>query len=150
SYTGAAATRLIADSLAPALQGADAFAIPAAAAVMIRQVRNLGRAGVAATAIAAVDTALWDLKGRLLGRPLVGLLGAARDAAAVYGSGGFTTYDEARLRDQLGGWVADGFRWVKMKIGSEPALDLARVRAARAAIGEAGLFVDANGAYGRK
>jgi L-alanine-DL-glutamate epimerase-like enolase superfamily enzyme len=150
SYTAAAAARVIGDSLAPVLQGVDAFAIPAAAAAMLRQVRNLGRAGVAATAIAAVDAALWDLKGRLLGRPVTSLLGAARDEVPVYGSGGFTSYGEGRVREQLGGWAAQGLRWVKMKIGSDPARDLARVRAARAAIGGAGLFVDANGAYSRK
>jgi L-alanine-DL-glutamate epimerase-like enolase superfamily enzyme len=117
---------------------------------MVRQVRNVGRRGIAATAIAAVDSALWDLKGRLLGLPLAALLGAARNAVPIYGSGGFTSYDERRLREQLGGWAAAGLRWVKMKIGRDPAEDLARVRAARAAIGQAGLFVDANGAYSRK
>ncbi|MFO1055606.1 MAG: enolase C-terminal domain-like protein [Dongiaceae bacterium] len=150
SYTAASAAALIRDMLGPLLRGGDAFAIPAAWAAMVRQVRNVGRAGVAATAIAAVDGALWDLKGRLLGLPLVGLLGAARDAVPVYGSGGFTSYDDARLQEQLGGWAEAGLRWVKMKIGSEPGRDLARVRAARSAIGGAGLFVDANGAYGRK
>jgi L-alanine-DL-glutamate epimerase-like enolase superfamily enzyme len=150
SYTTGAAAALIHDMLAPLLAGGDALAIPAAWAAMVRQVRNVGRRGIAATAIAAVDSALWDLKGRLLGLPLAALLGAARDAVPIYGSGGFTSYDEGRLREQLGGWAAAGLRWVKMKIGSDPARDLARVRAARAAIGGAGLFVDANGAYSRK
>jgi L-alanine-DL-glutamate epimerase-like enolase superfamily enzyme len=69
----------------------------------------------------------------------------------IYGSGGFTSYSRERLSDQLSRWVeADGCRWVKMKIGSEPAHDPVRVKAARAAIGTAGLFVDANGAYARK
>jgi L-alanine-DL-glutamate epimerase-like enolase superfamily enzyme len=68
----------------------------------------------------------------------------------VYGSGGFTTYSEKRLTDQLGGWAAQGIRWVKMKIGTHPEHDVARVTAARRAIGSAGLFVDANGAYSPK
>ena len=57
--------------------------------------RNLGRPGVAASAISAVDIALWDLKARLLGLPLGDLLGRARAEVPVYGSGGFTTYDDA-------------------------------------------------------
>ena len=59
---------------------------------MTRAVRNLGRPGVAAMAISAVDVALWDLKARLLELPLARLLGAVHDAVPVYGSGGFTSY----------------------------------------------------------
>jgi L-alanine-DL-glutamate epimerase-like enolase superfamily enzyme len=102
-------------------------------------------------AIAAVDCALWDLEARLLELPLYALLGARRDAVPVYGSGGFTSYSTARLCEQLSGWVADGIPRVKMKIGTDPGADPARVRAAREAIGpEPELFVDANGAYRRK
>jgi L-alanine-DL-glutamate epimerase-like enolase superfamily enzyme len=102
-------------------------------------------------AVSAVDTALWDLKARLLRLPLVALLGAVRDSVPVYGSGGFTSYPIDRLREQLGGWVARGIGMVKMKVGTDPAADPERVRAAREAIGpDAGLFVDANGAYDRK
>jgi len=50
------------------------------ARAMARQVRNAGRAGVVAVAISAVDVALRDLKARLLGVALSGLLGRARDA----------------------------------------------------------------------
>jgi L-alanine-DL-glutamate epimerase-like enolase superfamily enzyme len=78
-------------------------------------------------------------------------LGAVRDAAPVYGSGGFTSYSTGQLRDQLSGWVEAGIPRVKMKIGRNPADDLGRVRAARGAIGpDAELFVDANGGYSRK
>ena len=69
----------------------------------------------------------------------------------VYGSGGFTSYTEAQLIEQLSGWVErEGCRWVKMKIGSVPEADPAARAAAKAAIGEHALFVDANGAYGVK
>jgi L-alanine-DL-glutamate epimerase-like enolase superfamily enzyme len=118
---------------------------------MVGAVRNLGRRGICATAISAVDTALWDLKARLLEQPLVKLLGAARADVPIYGSGGFTSYTAKQLTDQLGGWVArDGCSWVKMKVGSDPAHDLERARIARGAIDGAELFVDANGAYARK
>jgi len=124
---------------------------PEAWDAMVASIRNLGRPGISSMAIAAVDNALWDLKARLLDVPLVQLLGAARDAIPVYGSGGFTSYTIARLAEQLGGWARSGIRMVKMKIGREPAADVDRVRAARRAIGDdAALFVDANGAYSRK
>ena len=61
-----------------------------------------GERGLAATAISAVDAALWDLKAKLLDLPLASLLGRVRDSVPIYGSGGFTTYDDAALRDQLG------------------------------------------------
>jgi L-alanine-DL-glutamate epimerase-like enolase superfamily enzyme len=151
SYTATAAAQLIRDMLADVVTGRDAFALPGAWAAMVKAVRNLGRPGVAATAISAVDSALWDLKAKLLGVPLVTLLGAARDAAPVYGSGGFTSYPVAMLQEQLAGWVAQGIPRVKMKIGTHPAEDLDRVRAARQAVGwDTELFVDANGAYSRK
>ena len=113
--------------------------------------RNYGREGIGATALSAVDMALWDLKARVLGQPLCGLLGMVREGAPVYGSGGFTTYDDAQLSAQLGGWVEAGIPRVKMKVGTHPEDDARRVGVARDAIGdEAALFVDANGAYSRK
>ncbi len=150
SYTDAAAAGIINGALAEAVLGLDAFGIPLAHELMLRRIRNIGRAGLVATAIAAVDVALWDLKGKLLDEPLISILGAAREAVPVYGSGGFTSYSVGRLEDQLGGWASQGMRWVKMKVGSDPSSDLDRVKAARTAIGTAELFVDANGAYSRK
>jgi L-alanine-DL-glutamate epimerase-like enolase superfamily enzyme len=111
----------------------------------------LGRPGITAMAVSAVDSALWDLKARLLDLPLVTLLGSAHDSVPVYGSGGFTSYSIERLQEQLAGWADQGIPRVKMKIGTHPDEDLERVRAARNAIGpEVELFVDANGAYNRK
>jgi L-alanine-DL-glutamate epimerase-like enolase superfamily enzyme len=118
---------------------------------MVEAVRNLGRPGIASMAISAVDAALWDLKARLLDVALVRLLGAVREAAPVYGSGGFTSYSDQQLRDQLGGWAARGITRVKMKIGRHPEDDVRRARVAREAIGrDVELFVDANGALTRK
>lgn len=148
SYTDASVAALIGRTLAPRLSGLCAFDIPRANAVLRGAVRNLGRSGLAATAISALDTALWDLKARLLGLPLATLFGRARPCADIYGSGGFTSYDDRQLRAQLAGWVErDGCRAVKMKIGSEPGRDPARMAVARAAIGDAQLFIDANGAF---
>ncbi len=151
SYADTATATLIRDALVEVVRGRDAMGISGAWSAMVAAIRNLGRSGIASMAISAVDVALWDLKARLLELPLVTLLGAVRDAAPVYGSGGFTSYSIERLRDQLGGWAAQGIRSVKMKIGTHPADDLSRVRAARDAIGpDVELFVDANGAYSRK
>jgi L-alanine-DL-glutamate epimerase-like enolase superfamily enzyme len=148
SYTDVAAASLISGPLADAVHGREAMDVPAAWQAMAVATRNLGRPGIVASAIAAVDTALWDLKARLLDLPLVSLFGAVRDAVPLYGSGGFTSYSDAELRDQLGAWAAAGFRRVKMKVGSDPVDDPRRVTVAREAIGpDVELMVDANGAY---
>jgi len=151
TYADAAAATLISTTLAPAVRGIDALKTHAAWTAMTRAVRNTGRPGIGSAAIAAVDTALWDLKGRLLGVSAADLVGLARDVVPVYGSGGFTSYSVERLQSQLGEWVAAGIHFVKMKIGRDPGADVQRVAAARDAIGpDAELFVDANGAYARK
>src|SRR5699024_4986593 len=110
-----------------------------------------GNCGVAFMALSAVDNALWDLKAKLLGLPLIKLIGAERKGMPVYGSGGFTSYSIEELEKQLAGWVDEGIPRVKMKIGRHPGKDLQRVQAVREAIGpDAELFVDANGAYSVK
>lgn len=150
SYTGSAAATLIQDTLLERVVGLDAMDVPAAWDAMVRAIRNLGRPGIASSAIAAVDIALWDLKCRILDLPLVTLLGQVRDRVPVYGSGGFTSYNEHQLRDQLGGWASDGLNMVKMKVGRDPGADSSRVAIARDAIGpKVALFVDANGGYER-
>ena len=152
TYTSGSITSLINSKLAGAVKGVDAMAPPAAWQAMQREVRNLGREGLAANAISAVDVALWDLKAKLLGLPLAILLGRYREAVPIYGSGGFTTYSDDQLRSQLSGWVErDGCRWVKMKVGSEPEQDPRRAAVAKSAIGDrVELFVDGNGAYHTK
>jgi L-alanine-DL-glutamate epimerase-like enolase superfamily enzyme len=151
TYGDASAARLIDGRLRQAVEGADAMAIGARWDAMVASVRNVGRPGIASTAISAVDVALWDLKARLLELPLVRLLGGDRPSVPVYGSGGFTSYTVEELREQLSRWTGAGIRQVKMKVGRDPDADLDRVRAARQAIGSGPeLFVDANGAYSRK
>jgi L-alanine-DL-glutamate epimerase-like enolase superfamily enzyme len=148
TYSDPSIVSLIEKKLAEGITRRDAFDIAGANAALWRSIRNLGRSGLAATAISAVDAALWDVKAKLLDVPVATLLGRCRDSVAIYGSGGFTSYSDEQLRDQLAGWVErDGCRAVKMKIGAEPARDPGRVKTARHAIGEAELFVDANGAF---
>jgi L-alanine-DL-glutamate epimerase-like enolase superfamily enzyme len=151
SYGNESIAHLIHGKLAQKIEGRDVMNIPGAWAEMVKAIRNNGRPGISSMAISAVDCALWDLKARLLDLPLVTLLGAAHESVLVYGSGGFTTYSNETLQEQLGGWAAQGITRVKMKIGSHPQDDLERVRAARKAIGhDVALFVDANGAFSRK
>ncbi|WP_324645123.1 enolase C-terminal domain-like protein [Pseudarthrobacter sp. LT1] len=156
TYAPAAAAALVEELLGPAVLGVDALAVPAAAWAMARAVRNPGSTGLASYAVSAVDCALWDLKARLLDLPLHQLLGAVRDQVAIYGSGGFTTYSDEQLRNQLEGWTqGQQIPRVKIKIGQDNGTnvprDLARIRQARAAVGpDTELFVDANGAYTAK
>ncbi|MFC8419497.1 enolase C-terminal domain-like protein [Streptomyces sp. NPDC057236] len=155
TYGSAATAPVVRDELSGLVNGHDAFDVPAAGDRMSRAVRNTGRPGIAAGAISAVDTALWDLKARLLGLPLVRLLGAARAEVAVYGSGGLTPYDDTRLERQLRGWTEQGIDRVKIKVGEswgrEESRDLHRTRLARKVVGDAAdLYVDANGGYTRK
>jgi L-alanine-DL-glutamate epimerase-like enolase superfamily enzyme len=151
TYADTATAMLVHDLLATVVTGKDVMATAASWDAMIRRTRNLGRPGIVSMAISAVDSALWDLKARLLNVPLVTLLGPVRESASVYGSGGFTSYSEHQLQDQLAGWVEQGIPRVKMKIGRDSQADLKRVRDARQAIGrDTELFVDANGAYSLK
>ena len=151
TYADSATAKLIEDRLAPLVIGIDVFSTQAAHTRMRIATRNLGGDGITAMAISAVDLALWDLKARLLDLPLSVLLGAARSSVPVYGSGGFTSYDRETLQRQLAGWVEQGIRKVKIKVGAHPEEDLERVREAREAIGEhTELFVDANGAHSAK
>jgi L-alanine-DL-glutamate epimerase-like enolase superfamily enzyme len=151
TYSDATAARVAETVLAPLVEGADPMAPPGAWERMRRAIRNLGGQGIAATAIAAVDIALWDLRAKLLGVPLADSLGRRREAIAAYGSGGFTSLEGAALAAQLAGWAGEGFGAVKMKVGRDPGRDRERLATAREAIGpEVRLMVDANGAFDRR
>ena len=151
TYGDVSVGKFVESKLADEVEGADAMSPPATWAVMQHAIRNAGRSGVGAMAVSAVDIALWDLKARLLGVPLADALPRFYAAVPVYGSGGFTSYSDEQLEDQLGGWASEGIPRVKMKVGREPGRDPERVRVALDAIGEGvELLVDANGAYARK
>jgi L-alanine-DL-glutamate epimerase-like enolase superfamily enzyme len=152
TYGPRAVAVLVEDLLAPLLTGPDPVIVTGPDPVqawsqMGAALRNAGRPGIGSMAIAAVDIALWDLRARLLGMSLVDALDDQHDEVPLYGSGGFTSYTDDRLAEQLGGWVDEGFTRVKMKIGRDPNRDPARLDAAKEAIGDAELLVDVNGAY---
>jgi L-alanine-DL-glutamate epimerase-like enolase superfamily enzyme len=152
TYGAASLADLVRGVLGPVVRGGDALAVADRWRDQVRALRNVGARSGGAMALSAVDTALWDLRARLLGLPLHRLLGSGRDTVPVYGSGGFTTYTEERTVEQLTGWAARGARWVKLKIGESRGTcvdrDLARTARVAEAVGpEVEVFVDANGAY---
>lgn len=145
---GAAAVRAtIEEELAPLAIGRSPHEARALTERVFRAVETSGRTGVTAAAWSAVDCALWDLAAKGLGLPLCDLLGRARETVPVYASAGL--YGEGKTAEALGrevaGWVAQGFRTVKIKVGGAPlAEDLRRVAAVREAVGpEARVMVDA-------
>ncbi len=138
----------IEDDIAPRLRGENPFAVTARLHEEIaRGVEMSGRIGVVAAAWGAVETALMDLQAKLLGLPLKDLLGAVHDAVPAYASAGLYGTDKTPddLAAEVAGWVAQGFRAVKIKVAGAPlAEDVRRVAAVRAAIGpDVGLMVDA-------
>jgi L-alanine-DL-glutamate epimerase-like enolase superfamily enzyme len=151
TYGDASVAGIAAGALAKAVAGVDVLDTGAAHARADAALRNIGRTGPGAMALSALDVALHDLKARVLGVPLWRMLGAVRDRVPIYGSGGFTSYDDGQLGDQLAGWVEEGISRVKMKVGRDPDRDEHRLDVARAAVGDATeLMVDANGAYERR
>jgi L-alanine-DL-glutamate epimerase-like enolase superfamily enzyme len=145
TYADASVAELIEAKLAPAIDGRDPTRTAACWEAMHAALRNAGQAGAGAMALSAVDLALHDLKARLLGVPAGRLLGAARDAVAIYASGGFCSWDAPRLREWCAARAETGR--IKIKVGRDPADDLERLRVARAGAGDVQLMVDANGAY---
>jgi L-alanine-DL-glutamate epimerase-like enolase superfamily enzyme len=150
TYAPEAAGKVVEELLADVVRGRSVDELGAIWIDCGTHLRNAGRPGIAFCALSAVDLALWDLRARLLDVPLASLLPAAHDRVPVYGSGGFCSYSLERLGEQLGGWVEQGIPRVKLKLGREPARDPDRLDAARAAVGDAELYVDANGAFGAK
>ena len=117
-----------------------------------------GQTGYAAHALAAIDVALWDLKGKHFKQPIWRLLGGARSRVPVYVTFGFDFFDREQIAAAAKLWLDRGFKRLKMTVGNSglerrdtrPLMDLIRedekrVRAVREAIGQGPeLFVDAN------
>jgi L-alanine-DL-glutamate epimerase-like enolase superfamily enzyme len=118
-----------------------------------------GQTGYGPHAIAAIDVALWDIKGKALGQPVWRLLGGARERVPTYATFGFSFFDREQLAAAAKLWVQRGDRRLKMVVGHEalqrrdaqrPVRDVIlederRVRAVREAVGEGPeIFVDAN------
>ncbi|MDI6725561.1 MAG: mandelate racemase/muconate lactonizing enzyme family protein [Smithellaceae bacterium] len=145
---GAQATRsVLRDDFAPLLIGEDALDHERLWHKLYRRLQSVGRHGLVTQAQAAVDLALWDLKGKIAGLPVYKLLGGTRESAPVYGSdGGWLYMSVAEMVAAFEGYLVEGMMGVKMKIGHDnPNIDIGRVREVRKALGDdAWIAVDAN------
>ena len=128
TYADTSTAKLIDDHLKKIVIGRDAMSIQSCWNAMVHSIRNLGRPGICSMAISAIDTALWDLKARLLNLPLVELFGRVRNSIPIYGSGGFTSYKIEKLCAQVREFVGQGMSMVKMKIGRDAKADIERVQ----------------------
>ncbi len=151
-YGPATVVRAGVDFLAPLALGEDPLHVEAIWNKMHLRSLDYARRGVLVAAISAIDIALWDLRGKLLGQPVSVLLGGPRrERVKVYATGlYFTDTDDliGKLVDEAQLYAAQGFRAIKMKVGLGLETDLRHVRAVRRAIGDdVELMVDANHAY---
>jgi L-rhamnonate dehydratase len=150
--------RVIDGVAGPAIIGDDPMAHEAIWDKLYWTLMPRGQTGYAAHAVAALDVALWDLKGKALKQPIWRLLGGARKRVPVYATFGFGFFDRAQLGEAAKLWVSQGFRRLKMTVGMEalrkrdqrPMMeaireDEARIRTVREAVGpDIDLFIDAN------
>jgi L-alanine-DL-glutamate epimerase-like enolase superfamily enzyme len=111
-----------------------------------RQSEYFGQEGLQRWALGLVNVAMWDAHARTLGVPVWQLLGGQSRAVPVYGSGGWLSYSDAELQDEVRGYAGRGFTAVKIKVGStEPGRDLARLHMVRDAVGpHVRIMMDAN------
>lgn len=137
------------EGVRPVLLGQDPLDRPGCwqklATTLLPMGRQWGAIGPIMQAISGVDIALWDLAGKLQGRPVAELLGApGRDRLPCYASGIGPTDAAAHARRA----VEAGFQAVKLKVGFDPETDRCNVVEVRKAIGsEIALLVDANQAW---
>ncbi|MEM7117226.1 MAG: mandelate racemase/muconate lactonizing enzyme family protein [Chloroflexota bacterium] len=151
--------RIINNVTKPLLIGTDALATEKIWEQLYWQLSPRGQTGYASHAIAAIDVALWDIKGKLWGQPVWKLLGGARDTVPVYATFGLETFNREQLASAALLWFEQGFTRLKMKVGhnglrrrDEPrplaeviVEDVKRVQAVREAVGdEIELYIDAN------
>ena len=138
--------------LAPLAVGEDPLQVEAIWSKLHLRALDYARRGVLVAAISAIDIALWDLRGKLLGQPVSTLLGGRRrDDVRVYATGLYftETHDQVgALVEEAQRYVEQGYGAIKMKVGLGVETDLRHVRAVRQAIGaDIELMVDANHAY---
>ena len=156
SYAGSTAGNIarvaVEELLAPMLIGRESTRVEGLWEEMYEGAILQGRSGSVMRALSSLDIALWDLNARAAGLPLYRYLGSwALDRVPAYASGGY--YLEGRTADELGeelaGYVEQGFKAVKMKVGRVGLAEEAnRVNTARKAIGpDILLMLDANNAW---
>lgn len=150
TYTGGKGGRairsIVEHELAPFLIGKDATQIDSIYDGMWWHIHYIGRGGITAFAMSAVDTALWDLRGKRENLALWRMAGGASRSALAYRGGIDLNFPMQQLLASIESYLAAGFNAVKIKVG-QPDLrdDIARVKAVRELIGpDITLMVDAN------
>jgi L-alanine-DL-glutamate epimerase-like enolase superfamily enzyme len=143
---GTAVRELVGTYLAPLVVGHDPTDVERIWTRCWWELHALGSAGMTRFALATIDIALWDILAKRAGIPLYRLLGGCRDRISAYGSGINMHLDGEPLLDQMRGFLARGYRAVKMKVGRDDAQeDVERVAAVRRLIGPSmRLLLDAN------
>jgi L-alanine-DL-glutamate epimerase-like enolase superfamily enzyme len=143
---------VIEHGIRPRLLGRDPLETEVIWTEMFHYLRGVGRKGMTFCALSAVDTALWDIKGKMLDLPIYRLLGGNRTQVPVYSSGGWTSYSDEELVAEMEDMVAQGYRAIKFKLGvdagTNPRRDVERVRKVREAVGpDIDLMLDANNCW---
>lgn len=161
---------LVTGELRTAILGKDPFMVEQLWRSMTTSSQQRGARGMLMMAVSGVDIALWDIVGQATNTPLYRLLGGYRDSLTGYASAGFYANQKSPsdLADEAGGYVDQGFSWLKMKVGRNPDVmlsplhdmperdyapvpftdDVERVQAVREAVGpEVRIAIDANNAW---
>lgn len=143
---GKALHTMLGQDLAPLLLGQDAHNREGLWEHMWWHMHFVGRGGLASFALATLDIALWDLAGKAQDLPWYRLLGGTRQPVKAYAGGIDLQFSLDALLQQADGFLAQGFRAIKMKVGRAAlAEDVARVRAMRQHLGDGfPLMADAN------
>jgi D-galactarolactone cycloisomerase len=134
----------------PRIIGRDAFDVEVIWEDLYNRIKDYGSKGMAISALSGIDIALWDIIGKVCGKPIHKLIGGAHRTEVQSYATGLYFIDMDRLIEEAveeaQEYVAQGFTAIKMKIGlGSPKLDIERVRAVREAIGgDVRLMVDAN------
>jgi len=148
------AAAAIESALKPLLIGADPLQIEPLWHRMYMHTRDYGMKGALIAAISGVDIALWDIAGKCLGQPVWRLLGGAhRNRVQVYATGFYRVSGQGeapRLADEARQRAAEGFRFLKIKLGFGVADDIVVMEAVARAVEGRGLrmMIDTNHAYG--
>ena len=143
---GHATAAMITHDLAPFLIGQDPTNVEALYEAMQWHMHYVGRGGILSFAVSAVDIALWDLRGKSIGKPLWQLAGGHGKTCKAYGGGIDLAFPLPKLLSHVQGYLDAGLNGVKIKIGQpDLADDIARIKAVRQQIGpQAAFMIDAN------
>jgi D-galactarolactone cycloisomerase len=151
-YGPARMTAAVVNAVAPWLIGENPLRTEYLWQTIYARLRDHGQKGIVIEGLSGIDIALWDIKGKYFEAPIYQLLGGAiREDVQAYATGLYRLKSGDPLKylpEEAAGYVAEGFKAVKLKVGFGIEDDAAATRAVREAIGpDIALMVDANHAY---